>query len=90
MLTIILLSIQTITLIGIIYLGISIYRINKRLAQVYEELNTQKGDIVKTALWQSEQYNLNQLIIKKFQEIDEINLLKHIDYLKSVNKIGEC
>ena len=64
--------------------------INKELDTILEKEIIQNNEIDKIKLWQIEQFNLNQLMIKKFQELDETNVLKHINYLKSVNKIGEC
>ena len=84
------LIIQIISIIYTISTVIHIYKINKELDTILEKEIIQNNEIDKIKLWQIEQFNLNQLIIKKFQEVDETNVLKHIDYLKSVKKLGEC
>ena len=84
------LIIQTISIIYTISTVVHIYKINKELDTILEKEIIQNNEIDKIKLWQIEQFNLNQLMIKKFQELDETNVLKHINYLKSVNKIGEC
>ena len=84
------LIIQTISIIYTISTVVHIYKINKELDTILEKEINQNNEIDKIKLWQIEQFNLNQLMIKKFQELDETNVLKHINYLKSVNKIGEC
>jgi hypothetical protein len=89
-LIIIMLIIQIISIIYTISTVIHIYKINKELDTILEKEIIQNNEIDKIKLWQIEQFNLNQLIIKKFQEVDETNVLKHIDYLKSVKKLGEC
>jgi hypothetical protein len=89
-LIIIMLIIQTISIIYTISTVVHIYKINKELDTILEKEIIQNNEIDKIKLWQIEQFNLNQLMIKKFQELDETNVLKHINYLKSVNKIGEC
>jgi hypothetical protein len=89
-LIIIMLIIQTISIIYTILTVVHIYKINKELDTILEKEIIQNNEIDKIKLWQIEQFNLNQLMIKKFQELDETNLLKHIDYLKSVKKLGEC
>jgi hypothetical protein len=82
--------IQAINIIYTISTVVHIYKINKELDMILEKEITQNNEIDKIKLWQNEQFNLNQLIIKKLQELDESNVLKHINYLKSVNKIGDC
>jgi hypothetical protein len=89
-LIIIMLIIQTISIIYTISTVVHIYKINKELDTILEKEINQNNEIDKIKLWQIEQFNLNQLMIKKFEELDETNVLKHINYLKSVNKIGEC
>lgn len=84
------LIIQTISIIYTISTVVHIYKINKELDTILEKEINQNNEIDKIKLWQIEQFNLNQLMIKKFEELDETNVLKHINYLKSVNKIGEC
>jgi len=89
-LIIIMIIIQAINIIYTISTVVHIYKINKELDMILEKEITQNNEIDKIKLWQNEQFNLNQLIIKKLQELDESNVLKHINYLKSVNKIGDC
>lgn len=89
-LIIIMLIIQIINIIYTISAAVHIYKINKELDTILEKEIIQNNEINKIKLWQNEQFNLNQLIIKKFQELDEANLVEHINYLKSVNKIGDC
>lgn len=89
-LIIIMLIIQIINIIYTISAAVHIHKINKELDTILEKEIIQNNEINKIKLWQNEQFNLNQLIIKKFQELDEANLVEHINYLKSVNKIGDC
>ena len=84
------LIIQIINIIYTISAAVHIHKINKELDTILEKEIIQNNEINKIKLWQNEQFNLNQLIIKKFQELDEANLVEHINYLKSVNKIGDC
>jgi hypothetical protein len=89
-LIIIMLIIQIINILYTISTVVHISKINKELDTILEKEIIQNNEIDKIKLWQIEQFNLNQLMIKKFQELDETNVVKHINYLKSVNKIGEC
>jgi hypothetical protein len=89
-LIIIMLIIQIINIVYTISTVVHIFKINKELDTILEKEIIQNNEIDKIKLWQIEQFNLNQLMIKKFQELDETNVVKHINYLKSVNKIGEC
>lgn len=84
------LIIQIINIVYTISTVVHIFKINKELDTILEKEIIQNNEIDKIKLWQIEQFNLNQLMIKKFQELDETNVVKHINYLKSVNKIGEC
>ena len=76
--------------IFIIILIIQAHYLTKQLKKLEEERVKINTDLAKLALYQLEQYKLNEQVIKKIQEIDERDLYRNIDFLKQNGKLGEA
>lgn len=76
-------AILVINIILIIYILLKINTLNKTIKKNAELIN-------RINAFNTEQIHFNELVSKKFLEIDEINLYHQINYYKSINKIGEA
>ena len=76
--------------IFIVILIIQVHYLTKQLKKLEEERIKINTDLAKLALYQLEQYKLNEQVIKKIQEIDERDLYRNIDFLKQNGKLGEA
>lgn len=76
--------------IFIVILIIQVHYLTRQLKKLEEERIKINTDLAKLALYQLEQYKLNEQVIKKIQEIDERDLYRNIDFLKQSGKLGEA
>ena len=63
---------------------------DRQLKKLEEERLKINTDLGKIALYQLEQFKLNEQIIKKIQEMDEKDLYRDINFLKQSGKLGEA
>lgn len=74
----------------VVVLIIQVNILDKQLKKLEEERIRINTDLAKLALYQLEQYKLNEQVIKKFQEIEEKDLYRDINFLKQAGKLGEA
>ena len=74
----------------VVVLIIQVNILDKQLKNLEEERIRINTDLAKLALYQLEQYKLNEQVIKKFQEIEEKDMYRDINFLKQAGKLGEA
>lgn len=68
----------------------NIRNIHKELDDITELMERQTQDYTKIIKFQLEQITLNQEIIKKFNELDEKDMMRNLYELQRNNKIGQA